>query len=661
MTKLHIDFETRSRVNLLRAGPYNYAMDASTQVLCMAYAFDDGPVNMWIPEKSFPDAVRAHIASGGIIVAHNAQFERLIFWYVLCPDMGLPEPTVEQFHCSAAQARTNGLPGALADGPRALGLDVRKDPRGAELIQLLSVPSGATKGDKRAYFDDGEFSIDLGLFLEMVTYCKRDVETERELTYYMRELTETEWEEYWASEYANDRGVQVDVELCRAAVEYADDEVVEINKRLHALIGVAKARSPKVTLWVYDHLPEALQEVMVKEDGKLSLDKAIVETLLALEDVPLVTRQVLELRALISASSVAKFRTMLERADPEDGRVRGSFLFAGAPTSGRYSARGLQLHNYPRDCADNPETVREAILKRRVPDGKVMATLSSMLRPSLVGDLVWGDWSAIEARALPWLTGDVRGDAVLDVFRECDADPSADDVYVRAASEFGGSRQEGKVAVLSLGYGGSVGAFQAMSRGYGVQLEDGQVKSIVSAWRRSNPWAESFWNDLESTAVRAIRHPGEWFTVGRVGYAFSEDQMGGTLYCCLPSGRLLCYPKARVDIVDTQYGATAQITALKASRKPAAGAPEWPRFRLWRGLLAENITQAACADLLRDALVVCEQEGLPVIGHVHDEIILESKDMIAQAELKSIMESGPDWAEGLPLAAETKCGNRYSK
>lgn len=655
---LHIDFESRSRVNLLIAGAYVYASDPSTSVICMAYAFNDGPVMLWAPDEPFPEAVTEYIRSGGTIVAHNAQFERLLFWYVICPDFDVPEPTLEQFQCSAAQCRTNGLPGALEDAPRALGLRVKKDPRGRELIKLLCIPEGAASTSKEPYFSDGQFCMDPELLEEMYDYCRQDVRVERDLLKYIRPLTLLEWEEFWASEKSNDRGIEVDVELCKAALAYADAEVGNLNRRMASITGIDKARSTKVTLWVYDRLDEKTQPVMERGD-KLSLDAQAVEDLLVCELTPEV-REALVLRAAISASSVAKFRTMLNRADPEDHRVRGSFMFAGAPTSGRFSARGLQLHNYPRDCAEDPEAVRAQIIGREAKLVEVMSTLSSMLRPTLMGRLVWSDWSAIEARALPWLSGDPRAEEVLGVFRACDADPELDDIYVRAASQFGGTRQQGKVAVLSLGYGGSVGAFQAMASGYGVRLPDAEVKLIVDGWRRVNPWATSFWNDLHTAAVRAFVDKGEWQPVGRVGYCFDETVMGGTLYCQLPSGRLLGYPHARRELVENQYGTQWEISALKASRKPAAGAPEWPRFRLWRGLLAENITQATCADLLRDCLVVCEDAGLSVLGHVHDEIIIEG-DKNAQSELRQIMEHGPDWAVGLPLAAETKYGNRYSK
>ena len=168
-----LDFETRSRCDLIRRGGYNYAQDPSTEVLCMAYAFDDGEVSVWLPGQPFPDL------GGHRIMAHNAAFERLIFWYVLCPELGLAEPPIEQFYCTASQARANCLPGSLEDVGRALSSKMRKDHRGGQLIRLLSIPRA-----------DGTFNNDPILMQEMVDYCVQDVRTMREISKAMRQLSD---------------------------------------------------------------------------------------------------------------------------------------------------------------------------------------------------------------------------------------------------------------------------------------------------------------------------------------------------------------------------------------------------------------------------------------------------------------------------------------
>jgi len=279
---------------------------------------------------------------------------------------------------------------------------------------------------------------------------------------------------------------------------------------------------------------------------------------------------------------------------------------------------------------------------------RVTDVLKSMLRPALVADhsFVVADWSAIEGRVNPWLCG---AEAKLDIFRQ-----RLDPYKVNAAATYGvqysdvtdEQRQVGKVQELALGFGGSVGAFAAMGRGYGVRFEEAQARRIVDAWRRANPWAVMFWQDLERAYMSAMRHPGHEFTAGRITYVYDKQH----LWYMLPSGRVLCYPFARFE--------GEHLTYAKASWKPAADATEWPRARLWGGLACENVTQASAHDILRAALRQCEG----AVAHVHDEIVIETAEPEkAKAELERIMVTPPDWAVGLPLAVEVKVTTRYSK
>ena len=276
-----------------------------------------------------------------------------------------------------------------------------------------------------------------------------------------------------------------------------------------------------------------------------------------------------------------------------------------------------------------------------------------MLRPALIPakgkHLVVADWSAIEGRVNPWLAASDQGEAKLDVFRK-----RLDPYKVNAAATYsvayddvtGEQRQVGKVQELALGFGGSTGAFAAMGRGYGVRFEEAQARRIVDAWRRANPWAVMFWQDLERAYMSAMRHPGHEFTAGRITYVYDKQH----LWYMLPSGRVLCYPFAKFE--------GEHLTYAKASWKPAADATEWPRARLWGGLACENVTQASAHDILRAALRQCEG----VVAHVHDEIVIETAEPEkARAELERIMVTPPDWAVGLPLAVEAKIMARYGK
>jgi DNA polymerase len=216
MTILWLDFETRSRCDLPSRGAYNYAQDLSTEVLCMSYAFDDDEVTTWLPSQPFPAAVANHT---GQIRAHNAAFERLIFWFVLCPDQRIPEPKLEQFYCTAAQSRANCAPGSLEDAGRFAGASMRKDHRGSQLIRLMSIPQA-----------DGFFRQDATLMAEMIAYCEQDVRTMRAVSQSLRDLSEEELADYHVNERINDRGVRVDVGLCAAAVRYATKELDEIQQ-----------------------------------------------------------------------------------------------------------------------------------------------------------------------------------------------------------------------------------------------------------------------------------------------------------------------------------------------------------------------------------------------------------------------------------------------
>jgi len=647
MTILWIDFESRSRCDLSSKGVYNYAQDASTDVLCMSYAFDDDEVVTWTPDQPFPDVVRQHT---GQICAHNAAFERLIFWYVLHCNFQL-----EQFYCTATQARANCLPGSLEDVGRAISSNMRKDHRGNQLIRALSIPR-----------TDGTFNTDAALMAEMVAYCEADVRAMRAISKAMRPLSDEELADYHTNERINDRGVLLDLPLAQAAIRYASVELEEIETLVAELTegAIKSVRSPKMRQWVIDRVgPQALKMMETYKDGdlKYSIDKSVRANLLAFaeenpDEIPTTVADVIQCADDLWASSVAKFSRLASLADEDDHRVRGAFVFAGGSATGRASSYGAQIHNLTRKCAAAPDDVRHAMVRghsitprfgKRVTD-----VLKGMLRPALIPaagkQFVVADWSAVEARVTAWASNDPQADEVLQVFRD------GRDIYKREAAGIyrvaedsvdKDQRQIGKVAILSLGFGGSIGAFSAMGRNYGVIMPESDSRRIVDAWRRSNAWAVRYWTKLEEAYTRALRNPGREFTAGRVTYLYDKQH----LWYALPSGRILCYPFAKFE--------GDEITYVKAAWKPAADATEWPRARLWRGLACENITQAIANDLLRHAL-----RQLPdVVLHVHDEIVLETADPDAPNTLKQVMCTPPEWAAGLPLSAEVEVMNRYGK
>ena len=655
MSILYCDFETRSRCDLKTKGVYNYAQDYTTDVLCMSYAFDDGDVVTWLPGQPFPAQVAQHT---GQIRAHNAAFERLIFWYVLQINFKL-----EQFYCTAAQARANCAPGSLEDVGRFASVDMRKDYRGAQLIRLLSIPQA-----------DGTFREDEALMAEMIRYCEQDVRAMRAVSKAMRDLSAEELADYHVNERINDRGLLIDAPLCRAASRYAAQEVEDIESDILEMTEgeVTSVRSPKLREWVWNRIGGEARKLMISYvdgEARKSLDKNARAAIVAFaeetpDEVPSNVAEVVKLADDMFSSSVAKFNRLAALADEEDYRLRGAFIFAGGSATGRYSSTGAQLQNMSRMCAKEPEVVRQALVRGHeiVPQfgRRVTDVLKGMLRPAIMAPkgrcFVAFDWSGIEARMTPWCSADILAEDTLDIFR------AGKDIYVSTAAAMFNKpesdvvkedRMLGKVAVLACGFGGGVGAFASMGRIYGVALSETESKRMVSLWRRSNPWAIKFWSDTEDAMLRAMRNPSHSFAAGRVSYLKHGDH----LWYQLPSGRVLCYPYARFD-------EDGSVSYAKAAWKPGANDKHWPRARLWHGILIENVVQASANCLLRHALRTMDAEGIEIVASVHDEIIaecdVEQAEKIA-ARMEQIMVSAPAWANGLPLAVEGGSMLRYSK
>jgi DNA polymerase len=620
----------------------------------MAYAHDDEDVQIWQPGQEFPISVTRAILAGERLYCHNAAFERLVFWYVLCPDHGAPEPALEQFYCTATQARANCAPGSLEDVGRFAGASMKKNHRGAQLVRKCCIPPFKhTPQDLADLFD----------------YCAQDVRAMRAVSKAMRQLTDEELADYHVSERINDRGVRVDMELALAAQWYADVETKEIEKTVRALTRgeIMTVRSPKLHVWVHSRVgPEIRRLMRVEKDGETvtSLDSTVRKAILhqarnGSGQVPEEVEKVIQAADDLWASSTAKYARMTALADDDDFRVRGAFVFAGGSATGRASSYGLQVHNFPRVCADDPEALRKSMVRQaKVSQGykkRITDLLKSMLRPALIPApgkvFVVADWSAIEGRVHPWLSNCAAGEAKLDVFRS-----KLDPYKVNASATFSvpyaeitkDQRQIGKVQELALGFLGGPGAFATFGRIYGVHVSEADATRMVNGWRRANPWAMLHGQALESAYTSAMRHPNREFSAGRTTYLYD----GHHLWYALPSGRVLCYPFARLEADGVSYA--------KASWKPAADAKEWPRARLWRGLACENVTQAVANDILRHSLRHLQPHG--VVMHVHDEVVVETDrpdDVLAL--MQEVMATAPAWAQGLPLAIEAQVMQRYGK
>ena len=672
----HIDIESRSEVNLKTEGVYKYATHPSTEILCVCWAIDDGPVQRWDHTQQVPQALHDAMNRDAELWAHNAAFERLMFHF---NRQDLPRPHDLQWHCTAALARAYNLPSALGDTAKAINLPYQKDKRGEELIRLMSIPP---------------FKYSADLLAEMVAYCEQDVLVERGIHSVLPEPPWDIWHHYHVNEDINDEGIMVDTEFAAVAAQYAEAEKLLIKRKFATVMsdmGYDHIQTPGSTLYskvLADDLlaAEKLDQYALvarydeKEDKtKYSLAKDIVEALLEHPlELPLDHWRALELKQEYSRSSSSKFQKMLDRAGDND-RVRGAYVFLGAAKSGRYSSRGLQMHNMPRDGVEDPLDIMDAAVESGG-HSLDLEQLPALIRPTLMpqegSTFICGDWAGIEARALPWLA-DPKGrnrrvQQLMQMFRD------GEDIYVdEAMNTFGlpaskitkALRQIGKVEVLSLGYGGSVGAFNAMGKNYGVTLPAHEVEQIVQAWRTKNAWAVAFWRLLMDAANEAFNAPGVMFGAGRVHFV----REGDVLYCELPSGRRLAYVGIRrEDPPEGKEWAGPQLSCIKPSVRPKQHERHWPRERLWGGLLAENVTQAVCADLLMHALslAVSQLDNVvlgAVVGHTHDEILYEAwtdegaEVALAEEALTRVMLDSPDWAEGLPLDVETWTGTYYRK
>lgn len=616
-------------------------------------------------------------------------FERHILRNVLKLDI-----PIERFRCTMTQARSMALPGKLELCAKALALPQQKDMGGHKIMLKWCAP-----------LKDGTWADDPKEYQRLYDYCGDDVLTEIGIGEMLRPMTDEEWEDYFITERINDRGIPLDLQLAAAAQKYAGDELAEIKIQL-GLLTHGEVTTPKqyqkIKVWAAKYLPPEFFApgglLEPDADGKpASFDAAVREMLLAPDNDDLITGEVREVIQLIhdgGRASTAKFAAMQARSN-EDWRARGCYIMNGAGQTQRFSSSGVQVHNLIRDKLENIEFVVEAILegvpKKRLldiasyrDDGtfvfdkgeqmtkpyNILTVLSRTLRPSIVAEndktLVWGDWKSIEAVTLPWLSKENSASEILDYHA------SGKDMYVRQAALTYGVKEDavtkiqrqngGKIPILSFGFGGGAGAIMAMARAYGVTMDEKMAEMLKNAWRETNPWARRFWDALEIAAFCAVEHPEQVFHAGRVSYFMSQS----VLWCLLPSGNLLAYPFPRIERSEGRWGPQIGVTAIKGSFHPKKDSNYWPRMKLWGGIQAENVTQATATGcgVLRWTLRQLDRAGWPLIGHTHDEPLMEVyTDEVndAKAALKHTMTTGPSWAAGLPLLADIEAGAVYGK
>ena len=654
----YVDFETRSTVDIKKTGAAVYAAHSTTEVLCMAYAIDDGEVKLWKRFSPFPKELLDYISQGNIVSAHNAPFEFAIWNSCLSFRHAIPKLEIEQIECNMAKCYAKSLPGKLEEAALALKLPIKKDMSGHRIMLQLSKPRKAKDGSV-IWYEEADYP---EKFEALYSYCKTDVEVERKISKILKPLDEIERKTWILDHKINQKGIEVDVHSIHAAVRVIEEEKEYLDAQMQFYTGgkVEGCQSvSQITRW--------LKEKGVEVE---SIDKTEIREMLK-QDLPGDVLQVVKLRSMAGKSSTAKLNTMLS-ARGEDNRIREMFQYHGANT-GRWAGRRVQLQNLPRPSLKQKQ-IEEIIKILNNSDHKktrdiidlfyappllaVSDCLRSFLIPKHGHKFVVVDWSAIEARTLAWLAGQEN---ILEIFR------TSGKIYEHAASIIykipvdkvtKEQRFIGKVAILALGYQGGARAFKKMAKVYGIEVDEKFAEDIKNKWRLGNQNIVKYWYALENAAMQAIQNPRLRFKAGEKQREVTYFMQNNFLYCELPSKRIMSYPFATIKEVDWFETKKQQIVYMAVDSMTK----KWGESTLYGGLLSENITQAVARDILRDALLNLDKNGFEIVAHCHDEIICEMPVGYGYLEkMKHIMCTSSPWAKDLPLGAEGYESLRYKK
>lgn len=641
MKTLLIDIETYSTVDIRTTGLYPYVEADDFRVLLFGYSIDSAPALVIDIEQGerIPDDVLTALYDPHVIkCAHNMAFELT----ALSKHLGR-ELLPEQWEDTQAVAARMGFPLHLEQLGTVLRLPQQKLTEGKRLIRLFSVPN--RKGLRTL---PTEHPDDWQLFK---TYCARDVDTEtlvaQRLFGFLR-VPDFERRLQLADLRINRRGVRIDLPFVRNAARFAERRADELYAEAQRLTGLNNPNS----------VPQ-LKEWLTKATGYTvkSIDKR------SIADIPpaLLTpraRRVIEIRQQLGKTSLTKYPTMLSCVC-RDGRIRGLLQYCGAAQTGRFAGRLVQLQNLPQNHMRGLNTAREVVIAGDYDEFAMdyadpSATLSELIRTSFIpapGHVFHVcDFSAIEARVIAWLAGETW---VLDTFR------SGGDIYCATASRMFGVpvekhgqnahlRQKGKIATLALGYQGGTGALVAMGAER-MGLSETELRSIVSLWRRQCPHIVSLWHTIEDAAKTAILYP-RTVTIHR---GITLRLRRGVLVITLPSGRAICYPRAHVEEVDGE----TRITYERLNQTTR----QWGKADTYGGKLTENVVQAIARDILALVILRAEDAGLPVVFHVHDEIIVDCPAATPLTDVERIFSASPSWAPSLPLRGAGYTGSFYYK
>lgn len=636
MKTLSIDIETFSSVNLQKSGVYCYSESEDFEVLLFAYSIDGHPVQVVdlacgeiIPQDVL-DALRDKSVEKW---AFNATFERVC----LSRFLGLPLGEYlnsSSWRCTMIWAATLGLPLSLEGVGSVLGLDKQKLSEGKNLVRYFCVPCSPTKvnGGRTRNLP----SNDLLKWQQFKSYNIRDVDVEMAIQGKLAKfpVTDAVWTEYHQDQEINDRGIGLDMTLVNSAIALDERSKEEITSRLQKITGLD---NPNSVIQLRDWLREQGLEVD-------SLDKKSMNELIKTSPPELI--EVFELRQQLAKSSVKKYQAMTN-AGCQDNRAHGMFQFYGANRTGRFAGRLIQLQNLPQnhmtDLAEARELIRNAdfeplsLLYENLPN-----VLSELIRTAFVPQhgmkFIVSDFSAIEARVIAWLAGEKWRQ---DVFKD------GGDIYCASASQMfgvpvekhgtnGHLRQKGKIAELALGYGGSVGALTAMGA-LDMGLTEEELQPLVTTWRNANPHITQFWWDVDKAVKDCVKQR----TITKThGITFSYKS--GMLFIRLLSGRKLAYVKPQIG--ENRFGGeSVTYEGVGATKK-------WERLESYGPKFVENIVQGIARDILCFAMQ--SLRAYRIVGHVHDEVIIEVPQDVEVSEINESMARTPKWAEGLNLNAD---------
>ena len=634
MHELGIDIETYSSYDLKTCGVYRYVEAPDWAILLFAYAVDGGPVQCvdLASGESLPEDVRAALTDPAVVkTAYNAAFERVNLGRYLGVRL---DPA--QWRCTMVRAARLGLPLPLGQCGEVLHLEAGKMKEGAALIRYFSIPGK----NGRHYPADAP-----DRWATFKAYNIRDVEVEQAILAKVRRLEVPAFEDelYTADQEINDRGVLIDRQLVANAERFDTEYKAILAHQAKTLTGLDNPNSPA-------QLKRYLADMTGSEVETLN-KKVLADLKDQLAEYP-DAQELIELRQDMAKTSSKKYTAML-KCVCSDGRIHGLLQFYGAARTGRWAGRLVQVQNLPQNHLASLDYARSLVKRGDLEEftdnySNPTHVLSELIRTAFVAapghTFHVCDFSAIEARVIAWLAGE---NWVLDVFRE------GGDIYCRTASKMFGVpvekhganaelRQKGKIAVLALGYGGGVSALEAMG-GARLGLSEDEEKEIVQLWRKSNQNITQLWQTLEAAAIKAIQ-TGESVRVNR---GIVVGRQWGMLTITLPSGRTLCYPRVSIGIERNDgWRGDHEIIEYEGTNQTTK---KWGKIRTYGGKLTENVVQAIARDILGVVILRAREAGLPVVFHIHDEIIVEAAPGQTLQQVEDLFSKPITWCTDLPL------------